>query len=373
MELEEKLTSQAKESAYFALSMAKTPEEAAARKAQFLRLPTVERVDEIATRFPANVEEKRPIIERIRNCLAGLPERPPIIPVASPTELGQMLSAVRPLMPPTCKWPSSSGSCRRFAACWASCRRRNTTPGSPTISSAWPADLLGRLHLLRSVANPEPPQLSDLPAGLVSRFVGRNGSHLLRIYVKGDFWDTENMRQFVAQVRSVDPDVTGNPVQIYEASGQMRRSFEHAALYALAAILPVVFLNFGSLGLDAAGDRPAGRGDAADVRPDGDPRHSAERGQHDRPVADAGNGHGKRRAHHARLPQPARAVPHERVDGRGRGAQHADDDGRVRRADHRRPSRAPEPGPDPDDRHGLLPVQLAGDPADAAGLADLAA
>jgi predicted RND superfamily exporter protein len=72
--------------------------------------------------------------------------------------------------------------------------------------------------------------------------------HLLLIYVKGDIWDIKNMEQFVTQVRSVDPDVTGNPLQIYEASLQMRRSYEQAAIYALCMILPVVFLNFGSLG-----------------------------------------------------------------------------------------------------------------------------
>jgi predicted RND superfamily exporter protein len=107
-------------------------------------------------------------------------------------------------------------------------------------------DLLGRLQQLRSVANPEPPSLGDLPEGLVTRFVGRSGVHLLRIYVKGDIWDIKNMEQFVTQVRSVDTDVTGNPLQIYEASMQMRRSYEQAAIYALCMIMPVVFLNFGS-------------------------------------------------------------------------------------------------------------------------------
>ena len=109
------------------------------------------------------------------------------------------------------------------------------------------ADLLSRLQLLYSVANPEPPSPNELPAGLLSRFIGRHGSHLLRIYVRGDMWDLNNIEQFLAQVRSVDPEVTGNPVQIYEASQQMRRSYQHAALYALVAVVPVVFLNFGSL------------------------------------------------------------------------------------------------------------------------------
>ena len=51
VELEQKLVTETKDSAYFALSMARTSEEVAARKARFLQLPTVERVDEIATRF----------------------------------------------------------------------------------------------------------------------------------------------------------------------------------------------------------------------------------------------------------------------------------------------------------------------------------
>ena len=43
-------------------------------------------------------------------------------------------------------------------------------------------DLLTRLYVLKSMANPEPPQLTDLPESLTSRFVGAHGLHLLKIY-----------------------------------------------------------------------------------------------------------------------------------------------------------------------------------------------
>jgi hopanoid biosynthesis associated RND transporter like protein HpnN len=248
VELEQKLVSEARESAYFALSLVKTPEEAAVQKARFAQLPTVERVDEIATRFPTSLEEKRPIIERIRNRLAGLPDRPPQIPVASPAELGQMLSTIQPLMSANLQMAHFQRQLQEIRSLLGQLPASEYYARLSEYQQRVAGDLLGRLHLLRSVANPEPPQLTDLPVGLVSRFVGRHGSHLLRIYVKGDFWDIDNMRQFVDQVRSVDPNVTGNPIQIYEASQQMRRSYEHAAVYALLAILPVVFLNFGTLG-----------------------------------------------------------------------------------------------------------------------------
>jgi len=247
VELEQKLVSEAKDSAYFALSLVKTSAEAAARKAQFLQLPTVERVDEIVTGFPTGVEQKRPIIERIRSHLAGLPERAPFIRVSSPAELGQMLSTIQPVMSANLQMAHFQSQLQEIRGLLGQLPATEYYARLSEYQQRVAADLLGRLHLLRSVANPEPPQMSDLPPGLVSRFVGRNGSHLLRIYVKGDFWDIDNMRRFVSDTRSVDPNVTGNPVQIYEASTQMRRSYEQAALYSLLVILPVVFLDLGSL------------------------------------------------------------------------------------------------------------------------------
>jgi hopanoid biosynthesis associated RND transporter like protein HpnN len=247
VELEQKLLTETKDSAYFALSLAKTPEEVAARKAQFLQLPTVERVDEIATRFPTGSAEKRPIIERIRQRLAGLPDRPDQIPVVSAAELGQMLSAVQPLMAANLQMANFQRQLQEVRSLLGQLPTDQYYSRLTDYQQRVAADLLGRLHLLRSVANPEPPQWSDLPQGLTSRFIGKNGTHLLRIYVKGDLWDIANMRQFVSQVRSVDPEATGDLFQIYEASQQMIRSYEEAAIYALLIILPVVFLNFRSL------------------------------------------------------------------------------------------------------------------------------
>ncbi len=44
------------------------------------------------------------------------------------------------------------------------------------------------------------------------------------------------LSKFVAEVRSVDPRATGNPLQAYEASIDMKRSYEHAAIYAGSSI-----------------------------------------------------------------------------------------------------------------------------------------
>jgi predicted RND superfamily exporter protein len=81
----------------------------------------------------------------------------------------------------------------------------------------------------------------------VHRFVGQHGKHLLKIYGRGDIWDAHALRRFVHEVRTVDPHVTGNPLQAHEASLEMKRSFQEAAVYSMLVILGVLVLDFKSL------------------------------------------------------------------------------------------------------------------------------
>jgi predicted RND superfamily exporter protein len=121
-------------------------------------------------------------------------------------------------------------------------------------------DLLSRLHILKGIANPEPPALTDLPASLVDRFVGQHGKHLLKIYGRGDIWDTMALRRFVNDVRRVDPHATGNPLQAHEASLEMKQSYQEAALYALLVIMGVLVLDFKSLRMAGLAAVPLGIG-----------------------------------------------------------------------------------------------------------------
>ena len=244
VELEHKLFYQTNRSAWFALSIADSPEAVLARKAQFLALPSVERVEEIASLFPAEEAQKRPVIQRVQQRLANLPQCPPQIPVTPPTELDRALCGTQSLLAAA---PTGTQAAARLQQLRELIGR---TPPAEYFRRVFEYqqnmanDLLMRLQALRAVANPEPPGLSDLPEGLVPRYVGKHGRFLQKIYAKINIWDMEGMKQFVEQVRSVDPQVTGNPLQVYEASRQMKRSYEQAAWYALLAIVPVVLLDY---------------------------------------------------------------------------------------------------------------------------------
>jgi len=247
VDLEQKLLRDTDQSAYFALSIAESAPEALARKAEFLKLPSVERVEEIASLLPPDLEQKRLMIQRIARRLTNLPGQPPQIPVPPQDQLVPMLFQLRTVLAAV---PQSAAAARQLGALGDLVGRMPPNEYVARLSGysqRVAGELLGRLHLLRSVANPEPPQWSDLPPGLVDRFVGRSGKLLLRIYGKGNLWDVDATERFVADVRRVDPKATGNPMQVSESSRIMRQSYEQAAVYALLIILPVVFLDFGSL------------------------------------------------------------------------------------------------------------------------------
>ena len=245
--VEKKLLAECDQSVWYALSIADSREELLARKEQLTKLATVERVDEIASLLPVDEELKRPLIERIRGRLAGLPERPPEIPIDQLDGLGETLA-----------WAQGEAAKRPggLRTAWHLERARETlrrlAPNECFESLAAfqqqsAGDLLTRLHALSAVADPNPPKLDDLPPSLVDRFVGQNGRHLLKIYGRGDIWNFASLERFVKEVRSVDPRATGNPLQAYEASLEMKRSYEQAAIYSLVVILAVLWLDFRSI------------------------------------------------------------------------------------------------------------------------------
>lgn len=247
VELERKLLAESDQSVWYALSIADSRDELLTRKEALLKLKSVERVEEIASLLPADHTVKRPIIERIQQRLTSLPERPPLIPVDKPDDLGRVLARTQQL---AAARPNGNRCARELEQIRDALRKLSLTDCYTLISQfqqQMAGDLLSRLYALKIMANPEPPKLDDLPESLVNRFVGNNGKYLLKIYGRGNIWDMSALEKFVKDVRSVDPRATGNPLQAYEASLQMKSSYEEAALYALLVISVVLIFDLRSV------------------------------------------------------------------------------------------------------------------------------
>jgi hypothetical protein len=86
----------------------------------------------------------------------------------------------------------------------------------------------------------DPVYLRDLPPELKSRYLrirpDETQQWALRIYPRGNVWDGAALQKFVAELRTVDPSVTGLPVQILESAGRMNSLWGSIGLYSIAVI-----------------------------------------------------------------------------------------------------------------------------------------
>jgi len=107
-------------------------------------------------------------------------------------------------------------------------------------------DIRDTFRALKAQDNSAPLRIEDLPKALRDRFIGVSGKYLLMVYPKKDVWQRDNQREFIEQVATIYPTVTGTPVQLYHYTELLRRSYEEAARYSLAAIVVLVLFHFRS-------------------------------------------------------------------------------------------------------------------------------
>lgn len=105
-------------------------------------------------------------------------------------------------------------------------------------------DISETFQSLRDQDNSGPLRPENLPKPLLNRFVSKNGVYALEIFPKKDVWQRDNQEEFVRELRSVCPDVTGPPVQLYEYTTLLKNSYVEAAWYSLGAILILLYLRF---------------------------------------------------------------------------------------------------------------------------------
>ncbi|MGO8764891.1 MAG: MMPL family transporter, partial [Limisphaerales bacterium] len=84
----------------------------------------------------------------------------------------------------------------------------------------------------------------DLPSALRDQFIGLGGKFLLQIYPNDDVWQRANQEKFVADLRTIDPNATGTPVQLLEYESLLKNSYIRAAWYSLIAIAIMVLFHF---------------------------------------------------------------------------------------------------------------------------------
>jgi hopanoid biosynthesis associated RND transporter like protein HpnN len=238
VEIERDVLSSKDQSFWCALAMADDPTHALELKQQFESLETVSRVEEVASLLPVEDDAVRSAIVRVGALLSKVPANLPAALDARPldTELARAQAF------------AVNSDKQQLAIQIEMFRRKLQTAaaGQVAVADQWAQNLPG-LRSLQSLSDPEAPRLSDLSPPIVDRYVGRSGKFLLRVYAKGNIWDMDALKRFVADVETVDPHVTGHPVQTFYASRHMQKSYLQAALYSLLCVVGTLLLDYRSV------------------------------------------------------------------------------------------------------------------------------
>jgi len=223
------------------VSLSPDRDTALARKAAFEALPTVGHVEEIASMFPPGVTpDRQALMQSIVRALGTLGASAAKIP--DPSRVGAALDELHSLMTTSKSADVAAAATRldRFLD-------QLSTLSLPQQIRQLSGGMQSLPPEFASLSNPkslEPVTEQDISAAFYSRFVSPHGEWLLKVFPKEAVWDEKPLEQFVKDVRTVDPEVTGTPLQNYEASRAIWDSYLEAGGYALVAVLVLLWWDF---------------------------------------------------------------------------------------------------------------------------------
>jgi hopanoid biosynthesis associated RND transporter like protein HpnN len=247
---ERRILETAGRSGFAALASARSLEELREKHNAFAKLPSVSEVDSALLLIPDDQEVKRKIIADIAPIVTPVRVGRPL-----PVDIGRLTQALETLhrrlgiaaneAPPgeaKIKLAATVESIQRLILKLRQSEPSQTAPPLSLLQYQVYRDFLGNFQRLQDNLNPRDVGLADLPEELRQKFVGANGTFLIRVNPAVDIWELEGARRFVEELRRVDPDVTGTPVITYETILLMERSYLQATIYAIVLVALMSFV-----------------------------------------------------------------------------------------------------------------------------------
>jgi hopanoid biosynthesis associated RND transporter like protein HpnN len=257
---ERKLIDSADKSVLFAAVMADTAEKALELERVITNLPSVKSVDAMSQFLAADQTVRLQIIGEIKRDVSSFRFQPMDTDPPSIKALDVTLFGTKGYLglalddPDTQKDTNLVASLENMRDAISEFKHEMLT-GNPKLveqrlgayQRALFTDIHDTFRNLRNQDNSAPLRAADLPPSLRDRFIGKTGKHLLQVYPKGNVWERGPQEQFVKELRNVDPNVTGTPVQLLEYETLLKDSYIQAAKYALLAVVLLVLIHFKSL------------------------------------------------------------------------------------------------------------------------------
>ncbi|WP_018290256.1 MMPL family transporter [Verrucomicrobium sp. 3C] len=259
----------------FGLSIVDDQAQAAKRIAAFEALPTVSEVHSLSSVLPEKQEEKQAIVRRIVQRVQSIPvdrDLPPINGQQVRTAVEELLAKSREGLAAAKRYVALAQQARDAVEVFG-----KLIPALERLDGAManlpPAELNSRLRKanqqvfgsmqtglswLRSQDTSRGVTVADLPPEIAHRFLSPHGKILIEVLPKENVWNREADVRFVRDLRRVDPNVTGTPVQNYEYIELLRSSYVQAAQWAFLAIVILIALRFQHVGYSLLAILPLG-------------------------------------------------------------------------------------------------------------------
>jgi|KBSSwiStaDraftv2_1062776.scaffolds.fasta_scaffold14913_6 hopanoid biosynthesis associated RND transporter like protein HpnN len=231
-------------SVFAALSTATSLVELEAKQAAFARLPSVSDVQSVLSVLPDRQTEKMALLGRLAEVADSIR-----LGASRPLDLEALTAALETLkrrMDLASARSSREGApeeilgiARATSSLLAKIKGRERGAVEVALAdyqAALAADFAQQWRRLQRASRPAPLTLGDLPEELRRKFIGKSGHLLLQIYSRLDVWDYPSQARFVKELRTIDPDVTGQPVVAYESLRLIEKAYREGMAYAVALV-----------------------------------------------------------------------------------------------------------------------------------------
>jgi hopanoid biosynthesis associated RND transporter like protein HpnN len=230
-------------SGFNGLSSASSLEDLRAKQAAFEKLPSVSETDSVLRVIPDEQPEKIALIksfaplvapirvgrsspvdlDRLKQALADIKRRFDVVAVEAGAKLPEEIRVVR----------DKTIAVQRLLA---RSNRDSAEAALNYLQAQLYRDFVNKFYSLQRNLSPTGVTIKDVPEELRRKFIGESGRFLIQVHPKVDIWEKAGAAQFVRELRTVDPDVTGPPVITYEATVLMERAYLAGSLYAFVLV-----------------------------------------------------------------------------------------------------------------------------------------
>jgi predicted RND superfamily exporter protein len=240
---EQRLAGSGTDTVLHAVALADSWEQAIQLREKFLKLASVARVSDAASKLPEQPDAQTvQLLQSLQQQAASInPNSPSLQPadhMAVGRETDRLYSLLKKSNHPTAQ--RAAGHLDQFLNDLSGTSGRQAR----AILGAWNAMvarwLLMEYSEIAAADRFDPVYLNDLPQELKSRYLrirpDKTQQWALRIYPRANVWEGEALQTFVSELRTVDSSVTGLPIQMLESAGRMNHLWSSIGLYSIAVI-----------------------------------------------------------------------------------------------------------------------------------------